>query len=420
MKLRLLLCLLAIQSATAQRGGLGGAFNWDEPAAPPAQANPAPAPPANPAPQPTAPAPLPPQANPEIAAKITALRRMLAERERLTAESIQPLASLDAATERALRYRRLVDRTLRQPFLAGLNPSPDLTKRVGEMRARWGSLAGAIRAGKPPASVAAATLAALKLPDMPAAADAPMTGSLWAKLSDAYFTETLELESLGAGLAAQVRRSENMRALASLMDMAEQQLTAPAAGAPDLRRITWRLHRVWMLGAELQIKLLEREAVPDAATEGVAEFLRDMDAARGLRHRGLSLSRAGGAPPPGDAPAVLVRAPADGTICAALAGTEASVDVAPPAANLLPQLAEELYHTHYTLLRVEDFERETDSLEKQRIAQAIPGPEREAREREHAESRTRRIAERRSSYAGRRLQVLHEMEEEATRVLNSR
>ena len=407
-------------SAVAQRGGgLGGAFNWDEPAAPAPVSpsnNPQP-PPSQPAATP-APEPAAAPADPAIIARLTELRRLRETRQTLTQAGIQPLASRAAAAERTQRYRNLVDRTLRQPFLSGVRPAPELVQRVTESKARWGSLAAAIRGGKPPESLTAAAIAALHLPDAAPAGDpVKVTGALWAKVSDEYFRQTLTVENLGADLARHVRTSPKMRELAAAMNEAERLLAAAGDNALLLRGVTWQLHCVWMLGVELQIKLLERQLTPDPQTAALDDFLRDMDAARGLRHRGFSLSREGGAPPPGDEPAVLVRAPEDGTIRATVAGAEASVDIAPAAANRLPQLAEELYHVHYLLRQVDEFESQEDATGRRMIEETKPGPEREARLREHLESHRERVALRLRDYEGRRTQVLHEMTEEANRVL---
>jgi hypothetical protein len=357
-----------------------------------------------------------------VAAKLARLRQQLADSETVTSQTIEPLASLAAAAERAKLYRRLVDQTLRQPFLGGARPSPELVQRVKESHSRWGEMAGAIRAGKPPRSVSKAAFTTLSLPDVSAAsADAvPMTGALWAKMSDEYFKQTLALENLGADLGKHVRRSPKMQELAQAMNKVEQTLAlAAAATEPGIwpRALAWQLHRVRQLGLALQIKLQERDLTPDPDLDGVENFLRDMDAARGLRHRGISLSREGGAPPPNDAPAVLVRAPAEGTIRASIADAETSVEIAPQAPDRLPQLAAELYHVHYLLRKVEDFEHEDGAIEREMIESSKSAQERAARLAEHLQSQRTRIAERQRDYEGRRLQVIHEMTEEADRVL---
>jgi hypothetical protein len=413
------LCALVVSSAAfGQLGGrLPGGPDWDKPVAPPAQNPPAPTPAPTPAPEPA------PAANPEVAAKIAGLRALVAQRQGITADNIQVLPSLQVATEKARSYRRLVDRTLRQPFLAGVNPSPELMQRVKESHGRWGDLARSIRAGKPPESLPTAALVALRLPNFtpPAGESVKLTGALWSKMSDEYFRQTLALENLGADLAKHVRASPKMRELAVAMDRAERLLARKVTG-PDAeawrRALTWSLHGVWLLGVELQIKLLERQLTANPEAAGVEEFLKDMDAARGLRHRGISLSREGGAPPPDGTPAELVRVPSDGTITVAMAGTDrTSVEVAPPAANRLPQLAAELYHAHYLLRQVEDFERAMDVEEKKDVESARTPQERAERLREHLQSRRTRIAERQRDSEGRRLQVVHEMTEEADWVL---
>jgi hypothetical protein len=372
----------------------------------------------------------PTAANPAILAKIAKLQEQLEAGKLVTAENILPFQSLEEADERARSYRRLVDKTMRQPFLGGLRPSPELVAAAKSSRERWGDLAASIRAGTPPQSLPVARAAALKLPGFNAAGGDPakVTGALWSAMSDEYFRETLEVENLAADLAGRVRNSPAMNALADSMEHAERMIeSARNRSEKDkvfaLRSATWLLHRVWQLGVALQVKLLEREAIPNPDADALDAFLRDMDSARGLRHRGISLSRAGGGPPPSATPATLVREPVkiqvppDGTIRAALPDAQASADVSPPAPNRLPQLAAELYHAHYLLRRVEAFERDHDILERKSIEDLKPGPQREARTKEHEESRRTRIAERGRDYEGRRLQVLHEMTQEADRVL---
>lgn len=399
-------------------GGFTG-VDWGGSA--PASPDPAPAPPD------PAPAPAPAAADPAGAAKLAKLREQLAAGRRVTGENIVPFATLEEATEKARRYRRLVDKTLRQPFLAGLRPSPELAARVKDSVQRWGEIGAAIRAGTPPASLPSAKVAGLKLAgNLPAGDPVRMTGALWSAMSDEYFRETLEIENLGADLARQVRNAPGLTSMEDAMEQAEQALER-ARNLPEadrrfwLRSTAWLLHRVWQRGMELQVKLAERNLIPSPDSETVESFLRDMDAARGLRHRGFSLAPEGGAPAPNRTPATLVRdprntiqVPENGAVRATLADARTSVDVAAPAPNRLPQLAAELYHVHYLLRRVEDFEREPA------LPAGKPGPERDSRIKEAEEARRTRVAERRRDYEGRRGQILQEMTTEADRVLSGR
>ncbi len=408
---RLLLGLWSLPALVAQPGGLGGLLDFDgPPAAPPAapapgSPRPAPAPPPAPAPTPTL--------NPETAARIAALRRELEEHRDLTLATIEPLPTLAACRELAARYRRAVDRTSRQPFLSGLRPAPELVRQVGALQARWGDLARAIRAGDLPPTIAGDRLRAL-IGDG-AEGNVPVSGRHWAALSDAYFGEVLQAERLGADFSRQVRNSPAMRALESAMAHAEQALQRVEGldeGDSVLPRrvITWDLHRVWRLGVELQIRRLESEGSAEAAPASLRSFLQDMDAARGLRHRSLALAPAGGEP------AATLRVPVSGRIQARLGEADVAADIGAATESALPRLAEELYHTHFTLLQAEAFARQ-DAEEERRTLEALPpGPAREARRAALESSVKQQAEERRRTYEGRRLQLRSEIETEAERV----
>jgi hypothetical protein len=307
---------------------------------------------------------------------------------------------------------------------------------VKELGARWGDLAGAIRAGKPPRNLSKQTLDRLRLRDVPVSQPetVPMTGDLWAKISDQYFQHTLGIEDLAAREADYQRRSASMRELRDAMESAETAIHLLQKHSEGFLRDHWlraatnALHKVWRLGVSSQIKVLERQANPDPDLDAVAGFLRDMDAARGLRHSGTSLEQSGGAPPPDGRPKTLTRqpgdartitVPAEGTIRGRQGDAVASVDVAPAEGNRLPELAEELYHTHYTLRHIDDFLMPLDQQERLAVDEARTPEERQANLSYHLKSRRERLAHRQRAHGSRRVGIMHEMTQEADRVLAS-
>jgi len=401
---------LVLGPGAAAQGLTGVLPKGDEPK----QAPPAPAPanpnspvPARPAPPAGAPAagPAPPvsaSANPEIEQKLSQLREQLAQRKSDTEATIQPLDSLDLIRQRLRQYRQRVDRTERQPFLTGAQLPPDLVAQAKAGQEQWGDLGGAIRAGRPPATIPVETLRRLSLPTT-ATGPVPVTGNLWSALSNDYFAATARVESLAEQRATPIRQSAGMRRLSSQMADAEARLREIEAAAdnpesePHRRELSWRLLRIWQLLGELQVRRFEQQLKAGPGDQALNQFLVTADSARALRHRGISLTAEGGAPVAAGAPPVLlVPTPAGATIRAQLDDTESSVNVKPAAPSRLVVLAAELYHVHYLLANVEEFEREPTN------ASAL--------------DRENRITARRRDYEGRRLDVLGEIVRETERL----
>ncbi len=289
------------------------------------------------------------------------VRRAMAQLRAATPESIEPL-SMSEIARRTAKYRRSVDRTVRQPFLMGATPDAELLTQANKWQARWGNLGAAVRSGDPrllgePPKISPGTLSQIS-PESRTSGDAPVrvVGWTWAAISDDYFKGTVEFEQMANREAVKKRESPKLQELIRLMREAEERLESARKSTLDpneewRREQTRRLHAIWKLGIELYESRLTSpdRASPDRQT--LEAFLRASDSWRGIRENGQPKLSAKAQPTP-VAPEV-VRAPAGRGLGALLAPSEGAATVAPPPPNRLPQLAADLYRAHYHLQNAE-------------------------------------------------------------------
>jgi hypothetical protein len=290
-----------------------------------------------------------PSEDAELNRQIASLRSLMASTDGLTIATIEPVADLAAADERAAEYRRRVNAMRNLLYLPDPKPEESAGRALAGFRDRWRDLTRAILDGDvPSARIApddwsryASRFSRLQCADRaPAAAPAggmPLGGWAWACLSDLFFHELAELE-VGVDSAMTARRRALTEPLERAMSMAEDRLAEVHrvignSSSPRLllRDASWQLFQVWRQLTELRLQELEAEKRAGGSTPAFRWLLEISPV---VRRR----PEVGAAEP--------IVAPAGATLQASLESMRGEATVAAP---MRTTLARRLHRIHYRL-----------------------------------------------------------------------